>query len=232
MGFNRKKQGLFKWRISYLLKRILIRLLGIELTTRVLLNISWISGRLAFESSGQLFGDDFRNGALGLNRDNLLALISETDSVLDVGCGTGRWSEIVSKKAKKVVGIDYDPINIATAIARGCDAEFQLIDINNGIEHLGKFDVAILTHLLEHIDNPRSILSSLRANCDSLIIEVPDRESNPLNWARINLNLDYYSDADHVREYSAVELMEDLESTGWGKVEYQCKGGSIIAKVK
>lgn len=231
MGFSREKQGLFKWRIFYLLKRILIRLFGIKLTTRVFLNISWISSRLAFESSGQLFGDDFRNGALGLNTHKLLSLISENDTVLDVGCGTGRWSEIISAKAKKVVGIDYDPINIAIAISRGCDADFRLIDINTGIEHLGNFDVALLTHLLEHIDNPREILSSLRKICDSLIIEVPDRESNPLNWARINLKMEYYSDADHVREYSATELIEDLESTGWRIVEFQCKGGSIITKV-
>ena len=232
MGFDRKKQGLFKWKIAYLLKRILVRLLGIQLTTQVLLDISWISSRLAFETSGQLFGDDFRNHALGLNRDSLLALISETDTVLDVGCGTGRWSEIISKKAKKVVGIDYDPTNIATAIGRNCDVEFILVDINHGIEHLGKFNVALLTHLLEHIDNPRSLLMSLRENCESLIIEVPDRESNALNWARIKLGLDYYTDADHVREYSVSELKEDLDKAGWHIIKYHCTGGSILAIVK
>ena len=61
---------------------------------------------------------------------------------------------------------------------------------------------------------------------------MPDHESNPSNWARINLKLDYYSAADYVREYSAIELMEDLENNSWEKVEYQCKGGSITAKVK
>jgi 2-polyprenyl-3-methyl-5-hydroxy-6-metoxy-1,4-benzoquinol methylase len=232
MVFKREKQKLFKWRISYLIKTILIRFIGINLTTRLLLNISWISGRLAFETCGQVFGDEFRNGALGLNSDNLLSLISRSDSVLDVGCGTGRWSEIVAEKAKKVVGIDYDSTNIAIANGRGCNAEFKLLDINDGMKDLGKFNVAILIHLLEHIDNPQVLLASLRSNCESLIIEVPDRDSNPLNWARIKMGLDYYTDADHVREYSVGELREDLEKSGWHEFDYQCVGGSIIAKVK
>ena len=152
--------------------------------------------------------------------------------MLDVGCGTGRWSEIVAGKARKVVGIDYDSTNIAIAKSRDCKAEFNLLDINDGMEDLGKFNVAILIHLLEHIDNPQVLLASLKSNCDSLIIEVLDRDSNPLNWARIKMGLDYYTDADHVREYSVGELQEDLEKSGWKEFDYKCVGGSIIAKAK
>ena len=136
------------------------------------------------------------------------------------------------RKGKKVVEIDYDSTDIAIANGRGRNAEFKLLDINDGMKDLGKFNVAILIHLLEHIDNPQVLLASLRSNCDSLIIEVPDRDSNPLNWARIKMGFDYYTDADHVRGYSVGELREDLEKSGWHEFDYQCVGGSIIAKVK
>ena len=40
--------------------------------------------------------------------------ISETDVVLDIGCGNGALTYDVARKAKKVIGIDLNEKNIST----------------------------------------------------------------------------------------------------------------------
>jgi 2-polyprenyl-3-methyl-5-hydroxy-6-metoxy-1,4-benzoquinol methylase len=40
--------------------------------------------------------------------------LTPNQSVLDIGCGKGEVTSAVVKKAKRVVGIDISPINIAT----------------------------------------------------------------------------------------------------------------------
>lgn len=83
-------------------------------------------------------------------------------------------------------------------------------DATKKIENLGKFDYVLLIHVLEHIDNPELLLMEVRGNCSKLVIEVPDHESNALNWTRRKLGRPYYSDADHVREYSLDLITKQL----------------------
>ena len=228
MDFPRKKASLTKWRIAYSLAFLLRRLIGIKYLTIFSLNLSWVTSRLAYEFSGEYFGDRFRNGALALSEIELLSILNDTDRVLDVGCGTGRWSIVAASKAKHVLGIDYDPVNLEIAISHNSKAEFILGDITSGILSKSSFDVALLIHILEHLDEPGEMLKILRKICSTVIIEVPDRESNPLNWARINLGLDYYTDADHLREFNSNEIVELLSQTGWIQNSITRKGGSLI----
>jgi SAM-dependent methyltransferase len=228
MDFPREKNSLFKWRLAYKVTALLRKILGVKLTTAFSLNLSWVSSRIAYELSGEYLGDYFRNGALALSEFELLRIIKDTDRVLDIGCGTGRWSVIAARKAKYVLGIDYDPINLGIARNHDTNAEFILGDITSGLFLESNFDVALLIHILEHLDRPDEMLKILRALCSTLIIEVPDRESNPLNWARMDLGLDYYTDADHLREFNASELIELLDKTGWNKTSMLSKGGSLL----
>lgn len=200
---------------------------GIRIVTCWLLNITWISNRLAFETCGDLFGEDFRIHALGLDQGKMFDLISRSDTVLDVGCGFGGWSNLLAVHAKNVVGIDYDLNKINFAKKRESAATFLLVDATTDLSELGKFDKILLSHVLEHIDNPGELLIKLSKISNALIIEVPDRESNPLNWARLALGLEYYTDADHVREFSLSELENVLRDSGWGELNSSRSGGSL-----
>ena len=228
MDFNRTKEKLFVWRVSYLIKRLLVMILGVRLVTRLLLNLSWVSTRLAFESCADLFRDDFRSQALGLDQNKMLELISSTDTILDIGCGYGAWSEFLALHAKHVVGIDYDSNKIDYARKRKSNATFLLLDARSNLSELGNFDKILLSHVLEHIDKPSELLKELSKISKALIIEVPDRESNPLNWARVSLGLQYYTDADHVREFSRLELEKLLSDSGWHDFDSSRSGGSLL----
>lgn len=93
---------------------------------------------------------------------------------------------------------------------------------------LEQFDFALLIHVLEHVEYPEQLLCELRINCKKLVIEVPDHESNPLNWVRIKMNQPYYTDADHVREYSIGLIRNQLKATGWKDTYLIQKGGAIF----
>ena len=91
-----------------------------------------------------------------------------------------------------------------------------------------KFDVALLIHVIEHIDNVDSFLRSLLTIFTTLVIEVPDFEADVLNQARHMLGCSYYSDPDHVREYTIGILRQQLNRNGWSVLGYEKHGGDIL----
>jgi Methyltransferase domain len=92
-----------------------------------------------------------------------------------------------------------------------------------------QFDIALLIYVLEHIENPDSLLQAISLIAPTLIIEVPDFESDALNLVRQTLDSPYYSDADHIREYTLDILHQQLERNGW-QIDYSERlKGSILA---
>lgn len=90
------------------------------------------------------------------------------------------------------------------------------------------FDVALLVHVLEHIDDPDLLLKRIREVASTLIVEVPDFEADALNLVRYELGLPCYTDADHVREYSPDILRYQMERSGWVPTLQQRKKESVI----
>jgi len=229
MDFSRYK-GLghsVLWRASYFLKNASRVVLGHRKSTKWLLDVSWVFKRLAFEASGELFGDEFYSGSLATNPVTLAKVIPSKSRVLDIGCGTGRWSRVVADFGCDVLGVDHSPTNLAIARAQGGKPAYIELDVTQKLSDLGSFDVALLIHLLEHIKDPIALLRELRTNCSKLVIEVPDLESDPSNWARVKLRSPFYSDADHVREYSMDLIADHLAQTSWS-ISYREQKGSAI----
>lgn len=230
MDFQRNKglRDRLLWRISYLIKKVLETVFGKTKSTNWILDASWVMNRLAFEASGEIFEDEFHNGSLATNPKVLSTIIPSQSRVIDVGCGTGRWSRVVAELNCEVLGIDYSAIDISKARTLGGNVRYLEFDVTKKIEDLGKFDFALLIHVLEHIDSPELLLKEVKTTCSKLVIEVPDYESNALNWTRRKLNRPYYSDADHVREYSQELILKQLEATSWRPTFLLQKGGAIL----
>ena len=53
--------------------------------------------RLAFEASGEMFGNEFHDNYLATNAKVLSRIIPSKSRVIDIGCGTGRWCRVVSE---------------------------------------------------------------------------------------------------------------------------------------
>lgn len=230
--FSREKSRLHAvfFRISYLLRDTAEFFIGKKLVLKVLLNTSWILNRLAFESCGRHYGHFFHNNALVLNEEVLSALLPKNSLVIDLGAGDGRWTKIVHDMGHRVIAVDK-----GNELSSNLELDSErIVLLQKDILNLDLMEIeepcfVLLIHVLEHIERPRALLENLRRINATLLIEVPDWESDPRNWARLNLRAPIYTDADHVREYSQKALIKDLEESGWHSEKFFYKGGAILA---
>ena len=78
-------------------------------------------------------------------------------------------------------------------------------------------------------DDTDGFLRELHPFTNTLIVEVPDFAADPLNAARWHEGVRWYSDADHVREYTAESLAALLQGAGWVISSVERRGGTIAA---
>lgn len=96
--------------------------------------------------------------------------VSPSDKVLDLGCGTGYGTGILSGIAKKVIGVDFEQANINCAIEKHKkpNNEFVLADLEKWT--VPPCDVAVQFENLEHLYKPKKFISSLKKQVRKFII--------------------------------------------------------------
>jgi len=175
----------------------------------LLLDLEWIFERLSYEQASVHYGIEntpWRKSAVKF----LSGFIKPDDSVLDLGCGYGAVSYAISLVARKVVGVDYNLDSILKARKQYQKENLKFIhdDALNYLNQSGeKFNVLILTHVLEHLDNPKYFLATYANYFNYIFIEVPDFDRTYLNHFRQDLcNTQVYTDTDHISEFDRDEL--------------------------
>jgi|JI6StandDraft_1071083.scaffolds.fasta_scaffold94365_2 ubiquinone/menaquinone biosynthesis C-methylase UbiE len=88
--------------------------------------------------------------------------ISETDTILEIGCGCGET--IHGLKGKEKTGIDFSPQMIEVAKASYADVDFLVMDAEN-ITLDKKFDVIIFNNIIGYLDNIQDVLYAIKKNC-------------------------------------------------------------------
>lgn len=231
-SFVRSKNDRNSWRIAYVIKRTLNLLLGEKRTLKLLLNVNLYSWRLAFELMPILKLDEGLS-PFGAVREFLEMSVRPGARVLDVGCADGKWSQFARNCGGQVIGIDLSKSQIEEAQKIHKGISFLCISVEDFVRTLkSPFDVIIFSHVLEHLDDPRKLLRELRHFSKTLVIDVPDVKSNVLNLPRMLLQLNYFTDADHVREYSLETLTKLLLESGFSVRRVVQRGGtlSILAR--
>ena len=94
-------------------------------------------------------------------------------SVLDVGCGVGRWCRELARRGARVTGVDFSPTMIAEArrraAARGVLARCRFLV--QDLAHLDageKFDLVLGVTVLQHILEPQALRAAVRRLADHL----------------------------------------------------------------
>jgi SAM-dependent methyltransferase len=197
-----------------LITSIFYRMIKLPLSSnqklKLFLNLEWIFSRLAHEMSFKVYSPQthpIRNYA----KKFLLDFLDEQQSVLDLGCGSGDVSNIIAEKARTVVGIDHDEesLKIASDKYKRSNLTFIHGDARTYLKTSDKFDVLILSHILEHLDEPKDFLQSFKDYFEYIYIEVPDFDRDVANHYRKDLNMELiYSDTDHVSEFDRYELKD------------------------
>src|SRR5437773_9718911 len=83
-------------------------------------------------------------------------------SVLDVGCGVGRWCRELARRGARVTGVDFSPTMIAEprrrAAARGVLARCRFLVQDLARLRSGeKFDLVVSLPVLPHLLYPRPL---------------------------------------------------------------------------
>ncbi len=160
-----------------------------------------------------------RQWYLARNARNILANlpISKPIRIMDYGCGDGAYSLALSTiNEYKVVAVDFHPSPpplLANSIKEASNIEYKSYQSLNELEI---FDVIFCRQVLEHIPNPRQLLSQLHnflSISGFLIIEVPNIDSF---WRKL-LGKYYYTLylPQHFYHFNASSLAHLVENEGF-----------------
>lgn len=159
--------------------------------------------------------------------------IQMSDRVLDIGCGNGELAADVAKKAALVVGVDIDPAKIAVARAKyaGENISYRVADATKDIGE-EKFDIVILSNVLEHIEHRVAFLRSVKYIAPTFLIRVPmlDRDWIPLY--KKELGLEYRLDMTHFTEFTKAQFEAETKEAGFRIDEISVQFGEIWSVVR
>ncbi|MEM2292966.1 MAG: methyltransferase domain-containing protein [Nitrososphaerota archaeon] len=95
----------------------------------------------------------------------IVKLVGRNKRVLDVGCGEGILSMLLQRLGNVVIGIDLS--EEAVKLSRNNGIEAYICDIENeDLPFDKKFDVIILSEVLEHVVFPKEVIRKLKNNLD------------------------------------------------------------------
>ena len=149
-------------------------------------------------------------------------------SILDVGCGTGRFLKTIACNLphKELVGIDISVSNIPQNHSEidFIPGDIVLFDVNE------KFDVVYSNQVLEHIapaDIPAHLASVVRAMKDDaiFILRSPNRLFGPSDITRI-IDFTYTgkipAQGTHINETTYSEIIPILKANGFRQFKTVC----------
>jgi len=85
-------------------------------------------------------------------------------SLIEVGCGAGKYLQIVNELNPRCYGIEYDEASLA--VARGKDLDVFPMFFETGTEKFpeASFDGFLFLNFLKHISDPTAMFSGIRIN--------------------------------------------------------------------
>ncbi|MCK5332359.1 class I SAM-dependent methyltransferase [Candidatus Parcubacteria bacterium] len=131
--------------------------------------------------------------------------------VIEIGCGEGYGTSLLSKNVKRIIGIDIDQNTIKHASDKYASENcvFQQFNGTKIPHNSNSFDVAVSFHVIEHVRDDYNFISEIYRVLKSggiLIISTPNKK--PRTGRRGRLLNEF-----HVREYYFNELNEILQRT-------------------
>ena len=163
-----------------------------------------------------------------------ISRIADGERVLDVGCGYGAVARsiAISHPRCRVVGIDSDKARLLQAQQAENPPNLMFVAGNATVAvPEGRWDVVVLSNVLEHIDDRVEFLRALRSTtgAERLLLRVPLFERDWQMALRRELGVDFRSDADHRIEHTRVEFDSEIRRAGLRAVERVTLWGEIWA---
>ncbi|HXG77331.1 MAG TPA: methyltransferase domain-containing protein, partial [Gaiellaceae bacterium] len=193
---------------------------------------AYADGYAALDRAAVRYGDGVHpKHRLTRYHDFFVERVRPGERVLDVGCGIGSVAHDLAERAgATVVAIDVSPWALAFARERHAHPRVSYVQADAvGFAPAEPVDVAVLSNVLEHVTARAQLLRSLRerAGARRLLVRVPSRERDWTVPLREELGLPWFSDPEHVVEYTPEELRAELAAAGWRMGEPVLRWGEI-----
>ncbi len=163
-------------------------------------------------SSQERFSSDLSEAKIRLNR--LKKNLASHISVLEIGCGTGAFLNIIRPFVKSVTGVEVDSDSQRWITDKLHIPVFSDIrEINPGT----RFDVIVMFHVLEHLPDPVAYLAQLKnflAEGGRIFIEVPDIDDGLISLYNIEKFKRFYFQRAHLYYFSKNTLREVCSKAG------------------
>ena len=155
-------------------------------------------------------------------------------TLLDYGCGRGECLSLAREAGFAARGADVDPKCVELAARHGEACELKVAD---PLAQFGRksFDVVTCFHVLEHVDNPKSVLSSIANMARShVVIAVPNLRYLHRTFRRTidlsGVNEGHLQSWDHWHFLNLAENHCGLKLVAWGTDATQLPFLSNIAQ--
>ncbi|MCZ8106849.1 MAG: class I SAM-dependent methyltransferase [Burkholderiales bacterium] len=155
--------------------------------------------------------------------------------ILDIGCANGGLLGYLKKLGyNNLCGLDPSPI-CAETTKQKYDIETYTGSMFELPHSLGVFDVIILSHVLEHIQDVSSALTNLKDILDKngiLYAEVPDAK----RYLNFYVSPFHYFDTEHINHFSLkflekLLMLANFTIIGRGEKEFELHSGTIYPAI-
>ena len=138
------------------------------------------------------------------------------ETVLDIGCGNGIITNMINLPF--VVGIDFARIPLSQVKTNTIQASIDALPIKNG-----KFDMVILTEVLEHLDDEmyiKAINELKKLNARYFLITVPFNESIELDLRKCSSCGNLFNPNHHYRKFNETWFINEFTGYHLERNEY------------
>jgi 2-polyprenyl-3-methyl-5-hydroxy-6-metoxy-1,4-benzoquinol methylase len=167
--------------------------------------------------------------------DFFVERVKAGDRVLDVGCGYGAVAHsLAARGGAHVTGVDISEENIARARAMFSHPGLTFVagDARRAVPR-ERFDVVVLSNVLEHIADRVGFLRELQAQVRPALwlIRVPAVDRDWRVPLRKELGLFHFGDPTHETEYTRDSFEREMHAAGLTIRHVQFNWGEIWAEV-
>ena len=166
----------------------------------------WFYDKIIAPNQDRMFGE-IRN------------FIEPNSTVVDIGCGTGRFSFSVADKVSTVTGIDLSSKNITTAnqtLQKNPNNKISFLHTNlaNLISQNHHFDYAVMTYVIHEV-NPEdriSLLKEMAQIADKIIVGDYLVPSGKGFWSLLNEVVEFLAGKEHYYNFKDYVKKGGLQS--------------------
>lgn len=162
--------------------------------------------------------------------DFFVEQLEPTDDVIDLGSGSGFLSYDMAKKTQSVFGIDISKTNVKNAKRDYTRDNLTFVEGDITLYQFEKsFDKAVLSNVLEHIEDRIALLRRVHEIAPILLVRVPMITRSWLAVYKKQEGFEYRMDATHFIEYTLEEFFNEAKQSGWRVASHKVIWGELWA---